>query len=436
MMQPPVSNFPFACVAVLTLMLGTSASSQATAADMILERAVAFDPYPSQVEQIYQERLRAYKQGPAEGEVRGGLRSYEPTEPVAGVSEPRPLSMVAAGQAEVSTLALDMAREYAGRMNSSALMVWHKGQLVEESYFGGVEHDTPIVSRSLAKPITALAVGRAIQLGHIRSLDQPVAEFITEWAGDRRSAILVRHLLDMRSGLLPQGFSDDPLSIYTLTYLHPHHDELLVNHYPLTDEPGTRYEYSNATSELVAVLIERATGVRYHEWVAREVLQQIQSPGGRVWVNREGGVAHSGCCILLPAEAWLRMGVLLLGEGAWSGKQLLDPGFVNELRTGTQQNPHAGMGVFVAGPYVERRGSFHPDIERSRALHSEPYLAADLFLFDGYGNQVVYVIPSYDLVILRTGDSPPRNPEWDNSFLPNTIMRGIPMENRPPSQLP
>ena len=421
--------------ALLGVMLVTAMSSQGMEVPVVLERIVAFDPYPDDVEQIYEDRLRAYKQGPAEGEVRGGLRSYDPMEPVQGAAEPKALPTAAAGKSEISTQALIAAREYARQMNSSAFMVWHKGELVEESYFDDFGRDTLIVSRSLAKPITAIAVGRAIELGHIKSLDQPVADFINEWADDDRSAILVRHLLDMRSGLLPQGFSDDPLSIYTLTYLHPHHDELLINHYPLTHEPGTRYEYSNATSELVAVLIERATGVAYQEWVGREVLQPIESPGGSVWVNRHGGVAHAGCCILLPAEAWLRMGVMLLNEGAWSGTRLLDPVFVKNLRTGTEHNPHAGMGVFVAGPYVERRGSFHPDIERSRALHSEPYLAADLFLFDGYGNQVVYVIPSYDLVILRTGDSPPRRPEWDNTFLPNTIMRGIELEHRPPAQL-
>jgi hypothetical protein len=58
-------------------------------------------------------------------------------------------------------------------------------------------------------------------------------------------------------------------------------------------------------------------------------------------------------------------------------------------------------------------------------LHGAPYLADDLFLFDGNANQVVYIVPSLDLIILRVGDPPPREPEWDNAILPNLIMSGI-----------
>ena len=417
------------------LAITTSATSVAADPPLTVSRDIAFGPYPPEVYETYNTRLEAYRRGPAEGTVRGGLRTYDLLEPVQGASDPQPLPARPAAESRISLQAIEAARDYAGTMDSSALMIWHRGAVVEESYFGDVERDTPIVSRSLAKPITAVAIGRAIAEGHIESLDQPVAEFITEWQGDDKANIRVRHLLDMRSGLLPQGFSDDPLSIFSLTYLHPHHEDFLIHHYPLTHEPGTRYEYSNATSELVAVLIERATGQPYHDWVSAEVLAPLGAPGGSVWLNRPGGVAHAGCCILLPAEVWLRLGILLLEDGVWNGRRLLEPGFVEAMRTPTAENPHAGMGVFVAGPYVERRGSFHPDIERSRAWHSEPYLAADTFLFDGYGNQVVYIVPSYELVILRSGGSPPKQPQWDNTFLPNTIMRGIAMDERPPAQL-
>jgi hypothetical protein len=60
-------------------------------------------------------------------------------------------------------------------------------------------------------------------------------------------------------------------------------------------------------------------------------------------------------------------------------------------------------------------------------LHSEPYLARDLFLFDGNANQVVYIVPSAELVVLRIGEPPPRSAsgEWDNTKLPNLLLRAI-----------
>ena len=168
-----------------------------------------------------------------------------------------------------------------------------------------------------------------------------MADFISEWRGDpRRSKILVRHLLDMRSGFLPQGPAMTAEDILNRAYLHPRHEQIIIHDYPVVDEPGTRYEYNNATSELVAVLIERATGVRYGEWLSREVLQRIGSPGGTIWVNRPGGTAHSGCCLMLPAEAWLRLGVLLLQDGVWEGKRLLPAGYVQAMRTPTAENPY------------------------------------------------------------------------------------------------
>jgi CubicO group peptidase (beta-lactamase class C family) len=233
----------------------------------------------------------------------------------------------------------------------------------------------------------------------------------------------------MRSGFLPQAPATTAEDILNRAYLHPRHDEIIIHDYPVVDEPGTRYEYNNATSELIAVLIERATGVRYGQFLSREVLQRIGSPGGEIWINREGGVAHAGCCLMLSPEAWVRLGVLLMQDGVWEGRRLLPEGYVAAMRTGTAENPYYGLGVYVAGRYIARRGFANPAREPAgrRVLHSEPYLADDLFMFDGNANQVVYVIPSEKLVILRVGDNPPRSAgqEWDNSMLPNTVMRGI-----------
>ena len=209
-----------------------------------------------------------------------------------------------------------------------------------------------------------------------------------------------------------------------LAYLHPRHEEIIIADYPLTHPPGSRYEYSNATSQLVAVVIERATGVRYEDWVSQEILQPIGALGGEIWLNREGGTAHSGCCILLPAETYLRLAVLLIKDGTWGDARLLPEGYVAEMRTATPQNPHAGMGVYVAGQYISERGTQHPDKDVGKVLHSEPYLAADLFLFDGNGHQAAYIIPSADLIIFRSGAWPTNGERWDHTMIPNTILRG------------
>jgi CubicO group peptidase (beta-lactamase class C family) len=399
----------------------------------VTSAAAGSSSYSAADEAVYLERFARLMDASRLGL---GLETYEPLEPVPGARNPVPLAGAAAGNTRIAAAALQAAEEYAARNNSSAFMVWHDGKIEKASFFKGMKPEGTFPSRSLAKPMTAVAIGRAIALGKIRSLDQPVADFVTEWRGDpRRSRILVRHLLDMRSGFLPQGPAMTAEDILNRAYLHPRHEQIIIDDYPVVDEPGTRYEYNNATSELVAVLIERATGVRYGEWLSREVLQRIGSPGGTIWVNRPGGTAHSGCCLMLPAEAWLRLGVLLLQDGVWEGKRLLPAGYVQAMRTPTAENPYYGLGVYVAGRYIARRGFANParDTEARRVLHSEPYLADDVFLFDGNSNQVVFIIPSRRLVVLRVGDNPPRGAggEWDNSALPNLLIRGLPQGGSP-----
>jgi CubicO group peptidase (beta-lactamase class C family) len=376
--------------------------------------------YPAEAKALYLSRLKEMFGG-------GSGLQYDPLETVPGVANLTPLPH--ADKNKVSTItqeALDAAEAYAGARNSQAFMVWRKGILERESYFNGADAETLIVGRSLAKPITVIAVGRAILEGDIESLDQPVSDFITEWKGTDKESMLIRHLLDMRTGFLRQGFDPAAESILNRSYLHPYHDDVIINEYPLTHKPGERYDYSNATSEMVAPLIERATGVRYGEWVSEKILKPLGAKGGDVWVNRPGGTAHSGCCILLPAETFLRLGLLSYFDGVWDGVRLLPEGYVAETRIATPQNEWAGMGLYVAGRYTEERGAANPDVPKMNvALHAERFLAEDLYLYDGNANQVIFIVPSEDLIILRVGNNPPKDMPWDNTVLPNTIMRGI-----------
>lgn len=369
-------------------------------------------------EAVYMARFKARGASQATA-----IPKYDPMGQVPGVSDWTPLPK--ATEPTVSQASFAEAEAYLAERKTHAFMVWRGGVMERETYFGDVSVDSLNNGRSLAKPLTAIAVGRAIYEGHITSLDQSAADFITEWQGTDKAKIKIRYLLDMRAGLLPQGQGLEPDHVLNRVYMHPRHEEVLVNEYPLVYEPGSRYDYANATAEMVAVLIEQATGVPYETWVSEQILKPLGARGGEVWMNRVGGTAHSGCCIFFPSETFLRFGILYLQDGIWEGQRLLPEGYVEQVRTPSPQNPHSGMGVYVAGTYLEGRGPLNPDMDLGKVYHSEPYLAGDLFLFDGNSNQSVYIIPSADLVILRTGQWAPKDKGWDNAFLPNTILRGI-----------
>ena len=354
---------------------------------------------------------------------------YDPLVPIAGAADWTALPTVADGEQTISEEAWQEVFDYAAERNTHTVIVWRKGKVEYSAYWNDYTIDEPQISFSLAKPVTAAAVGRAIQLGYIESLDQPVKDFLPEWEGTEKEGILVRHLLDMRSGYLPQALGLEPGNILLRAYQHPRTEDIIINKMPLTHVPGTRYEYNNATSELVSPVIERATGRTYQDFVSEEVLQKIGAMGGEIWLNRPDGVAHSGCCILLPAESFLRLAILLHQDGVWDGEQLYPEGYAEEVRTATPHNPWAAMGaVYVAGVYKERRGAANPEtMSMGQTLHSEPYLDKDIYLFDGNSNQSVHVSPAEDLIVLRMGRFPSRDSGlvWDNTKIINTLIKGV-----------
>jgi CubicO group peptidase (beta-lactamase class C family) len=136
--------------------------------------------------------------------------------------------------------------------------------------------------------------------------------------------------------------------------------------------------------------------------------------------------------MMLPAESFIRLGMLLAKDGVWEGKRLLPEGWVAETVKPSPANPRWGLHMWIGKPYQQRVRFFSAASQKIGTLHSEPYLADDLFLFDGAGNQAMWIMPSRQLIVLRFGPTPkPRTGEageWDNSFLQNTNVRGLSAE--------
>lgn len=376
------------------------------------------------VDPVYWQRYQALRATGGSGDVD----SYSPTEALQGAHDGF-IPVAPAAERSVPEEALAAARDYAAQNRSSSLLVWHRGRLQSADYWGG-DAATPVNSRSLHKMLGGLLVGAAVQDGHIASIDDPVAKYVTEWRDTPKQAITIRHVLQMSSGLMwfRQG---GPHSVASRRYLDPHWDRVLLEEVPLEFEPGSAYDYSDITADVMPHVIERATGRRYAEYLDEAILKPLRAPGGRIWINRPGGMPHGGCCVMLPPEAWLRIGLLALADGRIGERQVLPPWWTGEMRRPSPNNPHFGLMMWLGQPHAQRRLFHRPDspanaVPRPGVYHSEPYLADDLYLFDGMNGQLVYVVPSQQLVIVRTGLRPaPGRPEWDNAKLPNLILRAL-----------
>jgi CubicO group peptidase (beta-lactamase class C family) len=353
---------------------------------------------------------------------------YDSVEQVPGSSGPC-LEVAALESLSVVPAALKSAREYAKSMDSDGFVVWHNGKVQEASYWHGYDRNRLIVSKSMAKMIVGLAIGRAIEQGHIKSVDQPVSDFIIEWKGTPKEHATIRNFLQNSSGLSRFTLSILPWSLSSRAYLSYHHEDILIHETKAEYEPGSEYDYSLITSDILAIVIERATQQRYADYIGNHILRPIGAQGGTVFVNRPGGLAHSGCGMMLPAESFIRMGILMAWDGMWDNKRILADGWVAETLKPSPANPKWGLHIWLGQPYQRRVRFFSERLQPIGTLHSEPYAADDIYLWDGSGNQAMWIVPSKQLVVLRFGPKPKpkygQPGEWDNSRIPNTIIRGL-----------
>jgi CubicO group peptidase (beta-lactamase class C family) len=360
-----------------------------------------------------------------------GYLWYRPTEKIAGAHSGF-FEVAHGNQRTISDGALRAARDYAARNQSESLLVWHRGSLQFAQYWMGLGPEDVINSRSMHKMLGGLLIARAIAEGYIDSVDDSVAQYIRAWQGTEKAAITIRDVLQMSSGLRWFSLRDRaPFGLSSRRYLDPYWDDVLLNEVPMSFTPGSEYDYSDTTADVMPHIIQGATGVRYAEYLSTALIKPLQARGGFVWVNREGGMPHGGCCLMLPPETWLRLGVLLVNGGRWNDQALLPAGWLGEMLAGSPNKPHFGLMIWLGKPYLERRLYHRPEspinqVAKPGVYSSEPFLAEDLFMFDGAEGRMVYVVPSEELVIVRTGFRPrPPQAEWDNAMLPNTLIRGI-----------
>jgi len=188
---------------------------------------------------------------------------------------------------------------------------------------------------SATKSVVSLADGRLIDEGKIKSLDQPVADFFLEWRQGRKRLITVRHLLNHTSGL-----EDKPTSAEI--YASPDFVQFALAA-DVTSDPGAKFLYSNKATNLLAGVVQRASGRPLDEYVKQEIL----APLGIIdvgWSKDDAGNPHGMAGLQITAVDFAKVGQLMLDEGLWRGRRVLSREWVLEsIREGQPHNPNCGL---------------------------------------------------------------------------------------------
>lgn len=338
-----------------------------------------------------------------------------PRQAIAGGTVPA-LVVAAEGQRTIPADALDKAIAWGGTMESHALLVWQGGALQLEHYYPGHDAQSITPTQSMHKSVLALLVGIAIDQGLIKSVDDTAATYIQEWAGDERSRITIRQMLQQASGIDFPGFTGllrmtlgGDVAPFTFSR-------------GIVEPGGQRFEYNNINPEVLGILIQRVSGKPYSQYLAENLWQYVSDDEAKVLIDSEKhGIPITFCCLDAPARSWLRLGLLHLDGGRVGERQVVPAQWMKEVITPSPTNPNYGYFTWLGTKWEKVRP--YNSKSAATAFHSEPFAAPDVVYFDGFGGQRVYIVPSKQLVIVHTG---PLRQDWDDAILPNLIIRALP----------
>jgi CubicO group peptidase (beta-lactamase class C family) len=263
---------------------------------------------------------------------------------------------------------------------------------------------------SATKGVVSILVGRAIRLGRL-GLDDPIGRYLPE-ADAAHGAITIRQLLTQSSGLemswLPEILPgiDEVSYALKLPFAHP---------------PGTYFEYGQTTVTLLGAVVERAVGEDLQAFAAHQLFDPLGIPPGRwSWARDAGGHTMGYAYLSMAPVDLARLGALLLHRGRWGDQQLLDAGYVDEMGAASPTNGGYGFLTWTnAGDHYFTPSSI-VRLERDHPwLESAP---RDTYALSGLGDQDVFVVPSLDMVVIRTGFLGPDSLTHD---LFRTLMGGV-----------
>ncbi len=264
-----------------------------------------------------------------------------------------------------------------------AFLVIRNDTLLYEKYFGGFTRESVLPSFSVAKSFVSALVGIAIREGKIKSVDQPVTDFIPELSDQGFKAVTLKDLLEMRSGIkFNEGYSNPfgemgkfyyglDLKKYTLA---------LKTQIP----PGDVYNYQSANTQLLAIALERATGMKLPAYMGEKIWRPMGSEYPASWSvdSKRNNESKAFCCINARAVDFAKFGQLYLHHGMAGQDTVVPPGWVSEsLKISNNSRDSQGY------PYT-----YH-----WRVLNSGDFFAKGIL------GQYIYVCPAKKIVIVRFG---------------------------------
>jgi len=199
-----------------------------------------------------------------------------------------------------------------------AFLVIQNKEILYEEYWENYGPTSLSNSFSAAKSIVSLLIGIAIDEGAIKNIDQKVKDFIPEYNTPENKDLTIRNLLSMSSGLNWDEAYSSPFSKTTEAY-YGTNLPAMVKSLKVIEKPGKQYNYLSGNSEVLAMVVQAATGKTISEYASEKIWKKIGAEQDALWsLDKEDGMEKAYCCYYSNARDFARFGQLILNQGKWN----------------------------------------------------------------------------------------------------------------------
>ena len=228
--------------------------------------------------------------------------------------------------------------DYLDRNPATGLLIARDDTILFEHYRYARTGKDRFLSQSMAKTVTAMLIGIAVQEGAIHSIDQPAADYVPELTGTEYGKTPIRALLHMASGVAFHETYDGTDDIAQLGRLLFRYDSpgtaravATFNHRDVP--PDTRFHYASIETEVLGLVLTRAVHTTPASYLQSRIWQQIGTEADATWVTDANGQEATYCCFSATLRDWARFGMLLAHDGAWHDRQIIPRQWVLDATT-------------------------------------------------------------------------------------------------------
>lgn len=277
----------------------------------------------------------------------------------------------------------DKLNELNDKRKTKSFLVIKNDSILFEKYYDGHKQTDISNSFSVAKSIVTSMMGKAIMEGKIKSLDQPVSDFFEEYKNGLASELTVGDLASMSSGM---KWNEKYYSVINITSESYFTDDLrsVILGQEIENKPGKGFRYSSGDTQLLAMIIEKATGTSLSNYLSQKFWDPMGAENLALWQidSEESGMEKAYCCIAATARDFARFGKLYIDKGKWGDTEILDSSFVElSLNPVFDDSPFYGYGWWLY-----------------------EYEGKKVFTMNGHRGQFVISFPDENIIIVRQGD--------------------------------